>query len=1324
MICIVAHELNPGDGFAWDLAAVARRTDRVILLHSQRIGAVLSRSLRQKAEAAGLEYQHLDEEPPAFSVPIFPAADAHAVGLRLAHVGAVIQADEIWFAGHPAHAASIGGARRCGWLTLAGRKLKAPPALRLFVTTVAEFERTRAGRFPDEGRSGIATEFLERRAIGAADEIYAARNELVEWLQESAWTKAPIRPWLAVEGSPGKSVPPLAVDVAGGVDPGNPAFDVKGAGVNAPGYRSSGSRDLPIKISVCVTYYEKAEYLKEALDTLSVQTLRPHEVIVIDDGSTSPTAELAWKKANDRYWPLGWKFIRQENAGPSAARNRAAREATGDAVLFCDGDNRFRPEMIATLARAMSSSGADCVTCAFEVFRDAPSHIFAPLGPCHELALVENVLGDTNTLFRRDAFLELGGFKPGLVNEDWRLLIDWLRAGRTMETVPAVLFDYRVGATSRSGHEAEFASATAVIDPLLASEPGWRRLWPHIAGALRDDRVARLESELVPARAAVERLENERHAADSARVAAEARAAEAKIEANRFRIIDRMRRAHVVLLEEVSARTREQAADANQALRQARREIATQTETASRYRTDAEGEIFALRGRLGRMAASFSWRITAPLRALRRLLIDRFKPKPEAAAPGPAANSTLPITSHLDAPRYWNGLSGPVTIRGWCFSQSLTQFGAIRARIGARVYGGAYGGERPDLLLVFPAWPYSATAGFKIDAMLESGDPAVDLEAQDTDGVWHPFFHRDLHAGDPDSHGTYAHWLKAHPEPSPAVLDRLRRQAAALPPLRFSILIPVFNPDERWLRAALDSVLAQTYSDWEICIADDASTLPHVGQVLDEYSALDRRIKVTRRPRNGHISAATNTALALATGDWVALFDHDDTLAPHALHCIAQEVVAHPDAALIYTDEDKIDEQGTRFDPHFKPDWNPDLLCSQNYLCHLTVYRADVVRGLGGMREGFEGSQDWDLALRATERLAPSQIRHLPRILYHWRAGEGSTALQLSTKGYVAESARRALAEHFERTGQKVELTPTVGGHWHATYRLAEDRPHPLVSIIIPTHNAGKLVRLCIASIFARTRYAPYEVILVDNRSGESESLAIFAALQREDDVRFVRYDAPFNYSAINNFAAKEARGEVLCLLNNDIEALDPRWLDEMVGHAMRPGIGAVGARLLYPDLRVQHAGVITGLGGVAGHPFKLFEKNDPGTPQFRPHLTQNLSAVTAACLVIRKDTFLAVGGLEEKGLPVAFNDVDFCLRVEGLGLRNVYTPLAELVHHESASRGPEDTPEKVARFQSEIEAIQARWGARLLNDPAYNPNLSLDSEDFALAYPPRVPPL
>ncbi len=535
-----------------------------------------------------------------------------------------------------------------------------------------------------------------------------------------------------------------------------------------------------------------------------------------------------------------------------------------------------------------------------------------------------------------------------------------------------------------------------------------------------------------------------------------------------------------------------------------------------------------------------------------------------------------------------------------------------------------------------------------------------------------------------------------------------------------SILMPTYNTPEKYLRAAIASVQKQLYPNWQLCIADDASTEPKIRKLLETYEKNDGRIKVCFRAQNGHISAATNTALELAEGDWIGFLDHDDELAETALFWVYRALLDAPDAHLFYSDEDKITTEGERHAPHFKPAWNPDLFLSYNYLNHFSVYRATLLRELNGLREGFEGAQDYDLALRVTERLQPEHICHIPRILYHWRVTETSTAGRETQKPYALLAAQKAIAEHFARCQIRARVSdaPELLGANRVTYEIPE--PAPLVSIIIPTYNGLALMRLCINSIRSKTRYANYEILIVDNNSDDPAALLYFDELQEKGWARLLKYPQPFNFAAINNMAVAHANGELLCLLNNDIEVISPDWLTEMVGHALRPEIGAVGARLWYPNQTLQHGGIIVGLGGVAGHSHKYFPLGDHGY-MGRILVTQNLSAVTAACLLLRKATYVAVDGMNTEHLKVAFNDVDFCLRIGELGLRILWTPYADLYHHESLSRGQEDTPEKIKRFQGEITYMKMRWQAELQNDPAYSPNLSLDTENFAYAWPPRV---
>jgi glycosyltransferase involved in cell wall biosynthesis len=532
-----------------------------------------------------------------------------------------------------------------------------------------------------------------------------------------------------------------------------------------------------------------------------------------------------------------------------------------------------------------------------------------------------------------------------------------------------------------------------------------------------------------------------------------------------------------------------------------------------------------------------------------------------------------------------------------------------------------------------------------------------------------------------------------------------------------SVLMPVYNTDERWLRAAIESVRNQLYPDWELCIADDGSTDPKVGKVLRRFQALDSRIKVDFRAVNGHISAASNSALQLAGGEFVALVDHDDVLPRHALLAVVHELNRRPDADIVYSDEDRVDESDRRYDPYFKPDWNPELFRGQNFISHLGVYRTALVRRVGGFREGFEGSQDYDLALRVVEQTEPSRIRHIPYVLYHWRAIRGSAARGTREKMYAHDAARRTVEDHLVRTGVRATCEPAPDAEYHQRLRYALPEPRPHVTIIIPTRDRVDLLSRCVSSVISHSTYGHFDVVIVDNGSIEAETAAYFERLRVDERVSILREDEPFNFSRLNNRAAAGARGEILCFLNNDTEIISPDWLEELVGVACQPGVGAVGAMLYYPNNRIQHAGVILGLGGEASHAHQGLYKGAPGD-HGRAVLTQTMSAVTAACMVIRKAIFDQVGGFDET-LAVAYNDVDLCLRLGARGLRTVWTPFAELYHHESVSRGG-DAGGARPGFRDEARLMWERWGHLLTADPYFNPNLSLKRTDFALAFPPR----
>lgn len=557
----------------------------------------------------------------------------------------------------------------------------------------------------------------------------------------------------------------------------------------------------------------------------------------------------------------------------------------------------------------------------------------------------------------------------------------------------------------------------------------------------------------------------------------------------------------------------------------------------------------------------------------------------------------------------------------------------------------------------------------------------------------------------------YEDWIKMNEQPQLAI-EKQNIEDFQYNPL-ISILIPVYNVDPKWLKECVKSIENQWYSNWEICIADDCSTNEKTINVLKEYEKNNSKIRVHWRKENGHISEATNSALEIASGEYIALVDNDDTLSENALYEVVKILNKDNRINMIYSDEDKINEKDERYDAHFKPDWSPDLILNQNYVSHLGVYRTEIAKNIGGFRKGFEGVQDHDFILRFTERIDSSTIYHIPKILYHWRAIEGSTALDTSQKDYAFNLATKMLDEAFMRRGIKAKARP---GKYDGVYEVDYDIiGNPLVSIIIPTKNGYDDVKQCVDSIFEKSSYNNFEIILADNGSTDEKSINLFKRYESKYPGVFHRkvIDIPFNYSRINNLAVRESKGEYLIFLNNDTSIITENWIEKMLGFAQFKRIGCVGAKLWYFDNTIQHGGVIVGMGGVAGHSFINAKKDDPGYFR-RLYVDYNYTAVTAACMMVSRDTFDLVGGFDES-LEVAFNDVDFCIRVHNLGKTNVWAHEVELYHYESKSRGYEDTPEKQQRFNNEIKKMQQKHGESLFKDPAYNINFSLDYPPFTV---------
>lgn len=516
-----------------------------------------------------------------------------------------------------------------------------------------------------------------------------------------------------------------------------------------------------------------------------------------------------------------------------------------------------------------------------------------------------------------------------------------------------------------------------------------------------------------------------------------------------------------------------------------------------------------------------------------------------------------------------------------------------------------------------------------------------------------------------------------------------------------SVLVPVYNVDAKYLRVCIDSILGQSYDNFEICMVDDASTKEETIDVLKEYEK-NEKIKIKYRKTNGQISRATNDALEMAKGTFVALVDNDDVLEKDALYEVVKVLNEDKTLDLIYSDEDKIDVDGERRDPHFKPDFSPDTLLSLNYICHLTVIRTSVVREVGGWTVGVEGAQDYDLFLKVTEKT--QRVCHIPKILYHWRMLPNSTALKLSNKDYAQDNGKKAIEMALKRRGIDARVEKDLKTtYYQVFYKLKKE---PMVSILIPMRDQAEVTRVCLESIYKKTRYKNFEIIIINNGSIEKESFLLFEEFKKKhENFRVIDEDIEFNYSKLNNLAAKKAKGEYLVLLNNDTEIITEDWLSIMVGYGVQPHVGAVGAKLIYPDETLQHAGVILGLGGVASHAYIGASREDVGM-YGRLKVPYDYAAVTAACLLVSKKKFEEVNGLEED-LKVAYNDIDFCLKLLKKGYFNVFLPMVEIYHFESKSRGSDLDPDKIERFNSEQKYMWKKWQETLDDDRFYNPNFT-----------------
>lgn len=654
-----------------------------------------------------------------------------------------------------------------------------------------------------------------------------------------------------------------------------------------------------------------------------------------------------------------------------------------------------------------------------------------------------------------------------------------------------------------------------------------------------------------------------------------------------------------------------------------------------------------------------------------------------------------------------------LNIAGWAVApEGIKQ---IDMYVGDEKLGQAkHGQARPDVAQYYPDFIDSDHAAFSFSKQLEE-DLSKELLAKITSNSGHSCV-REIKINLLDQQVSLDRQYETFLENNQISIFDIRRFKEEIRNFKshpkFSVIIPVYNVNYEYLNKCIDSVYKQCYTNWEICIYDDASTKKQTIKCLKDWENRDPRIKVKYGKQNGHISYASNEAIKLADGEFIVLLDHDDELTCDALFQLTKVLQDNPELDFIYSDEDKLNKNGIRCEPHFKSDMNLPMLLCHNYICHLACIRRTIGEQINWFRKGYEGAQDYDLFLRITE--ITDKIHHVPRVLYHWRQIEGSTSVNIDDKNYAVQAGRRVLEEYLKRNN----IIGTIkNGIYPGIFRLQREIIDPKkVTIIIPFKDQVKMLKTCVNSVLKKTKYPNYEILLVSNNSTEKRTFNYLNKISKQyENIRYMEYNVPFNYSKINNTAIKNTSSEYVLLLNNDTEVINKGWLTAMVEYIQLEDVGAVGAKLLYHDNTIQHAGVIMGLGGLAGHSHK-YHNNKEGGYFYRPHITQYLSACTAACLLVKREIFEYVGGLNEENLKIAFNDVDLCMKIRSIDYKIVYTPHAVLYHYESKSRGHEDTPEKQARFQKEVKYFTEHWKDVLsTSDPYYNPNLTLISENFSL---------
>ena len=1028
------------------------------------------------------------------------------------------------------------------------------------------------------------------------------------------------------------------------------------------------------EISIIIPCYNDGRFLNDALNSLTKYSNVIDEVIIVDDGSTDAETLAVLQTIQSK----NIRLIRQENKGLSAARNAGIRACRSPYFIPLDSDNK--------LSDGYFGEGLDLLKShpkASYVYGDylefGERNQYRKPGPFNPLRLLIGNYIDACALIRRNAWEEAGGYDENmkLGYEDWGFWLQLLEKNLKGMYLPKLSFHYRVRPDSLLATTNEENNRRSILQYILQKNAS---LVGRYAGELVPELLQnRLEYELQNQALRVTLIHEKNLALHELAQAWEGRLKKEKeelaalLEEKRVQETERLQQELSRRVEEFHLTVQHYnnlLEDMKNSSEELRVSFTEEKIRLFRHIENLDEQLILLAQR-----EQHNLREAEGLKALVNQLEERIR--------------YFESTIYFKLAGHWQRLklllrSGDAKGRrifGW-FRRIIFMFSA-KGRVIVRRF----------LKKVFRA----------LYIMLEEG-PVTILVGYD-------------HARNPLTFAdTYAHWRYLN-DPRPQDLKFWKEDVRHFKyqPL-ISVVVPVYDPPIQLLKELIDSIFNQIYENWELCIADDASTDETLLQYLRELRDLDPRIKVTFRSSNGHISACTNSSLELATGEFVVLVDQDDLLPAEALYHVVRELNLFADTDIIYTDEDKIDEEGRRFMPHFKPQWCPESFLSRNYLGHLIVIRRSLLQSIGGFRLGFEGSQDYDMLLRATEKA--DKIRRIPRILYHWRVHSRSAAQSEEAKPYAYMAARKALLEALQRRGEPAEVDYLPGFRgYHIRFKIT--RPGK-VSIIIPAFNKADITARCIDSLFEKTAYQDICVHLLSNNSTEKSFFTQAESWSKKyvDRFKFHECNYPFNFSRLINDGARFSDGNYILMLNNDVEIIQEDWLSSMLAMAQRPQVGCVGVKLLYPNDTIQHAGVIIGLGGAAGHAFTHISKNAPGYFNYIQSIN-NYSAVTAACLMVRREVFEKVGGFNED-FSVEYNDVDFCLRVREAGFRNVYLPHVTLYHYESLSRGhPHLTGESYARHLKEVGLFQKLWKNYIEDDPCYSPNLSLGHHDFSLRLHP-----